>query len=93
MLVRFKEACRTWSNARSQEAQSVDLANHPPLVVQRSFDRPFYRAFSSMSLQDKRVSVEAPSETPRRQKRVANLPSLSSAGWQTEELPPPPSSK
>ena len=25
LLTRFKEACRIWSNARSQEAQSVDV--------------------------------------------------------------------
>ncbi|KAH0833294.1 putative pH-response regulator [Lanmaoa asiatica] len=82
LLMRFKDACRVWSNARNQEAQS------------------FYHKFSSMSIQESDVveqaSVEGPptpSETTRRQKRVANLPSLSSAEWQTEELPPPPSSK
>ncbi|KAG9315304.1 putative pH-response regulator protein [Chiua virens] len=80
LLSRFKEACRIWSNARSQEAQS------------------FCHKFSSLSIQEEtstaeQVNVEEPtSETPRRQKRVANLPSLTSAEWQTEELPPPPPS-
>ncbi|KAF8553948.1 BRO1-domain-containing protein [Imleria badia] len=82
ILTRFKEACRIWSNTRSQEAQS------------------FYRKFSSMSIQETTVVEQAsvqepptPSQTPRRPKRVANLPSLTSAEWQAEELPPPPSSK
>ncbi|KAN0092781.1 BRO1-like domain containing protein [Tylopilus felleus] len=80
ILARFKEACRMWSNARSQEAQA------------------FYRTFSSMSIQESSVEhtsaqePRVPSETPRAQRRVANLPSLSSAEWQTEKLPPPPSS-
>ncbi|KAF9223431.1 BRO1-domain-containing protein [Gyrodon lividus] len=82
ILARFKEACRVWSNARSQEAQL------------------FYRRFSSLSIQDTSVIEQRdvarppiPSEPPNRQKRAANLPSLSSVEWEAEELPPPPSTK
>ncbi|KAF9237666.1 BRO1-like domain-containing protein [Melanogaster broomeanus] len=80
LLARFKEACRLWSNARSHEAHS------------------FYRRLSSLSIQDTSVDEQRdvddppiPSDPPRSQKRIAKLPSLSSADWETEELPPPPS--
>ncbi|KAF8442365.1 BRO1-like domain-containing protein [Boletus edulis BED1] len=79
ILTRFKEACRIWSHARSQEAQYVDLSSmsiqEPSVIEQASVEEPL-----------------TPTEVPRRQKQVANLPSLNSAEWQTEELPPPPPS-
>ncbi|KIJ62786.1 hypothetical protein HYDPIDRAFT_182503 [Hydnomerulius pinastri MD-312] len=79
ILARFKEACRQWSSARSQEAQSL------------------YRSFSSLSIQEtdpvNRGGLEHRPELPEppsRQKQTASLPSLESADWETEELPPPP---
>ncbi|KAH7884708.1 BRO1-like domain-containing protein [Phlebopus sp. FC_14] len=79
ILARFKEACRLWSNARSQEAQSL------------------YRSFSSMTIQDDvpvgpqgSAKPPTPTEPPQSHKKTANLPSLTSEEWESEELPPPP---
>ncbi|KAF8842107.1 BRO1-domain-containing protein [Paxillus ammoniavirescens] len=80
ILARFKEACRLWSNTRSQEAQSLyrrfsSLSLQDTSVVeQEGLDHP-----------------PSPSGPPRHQKRAANLPSLTSGEWEAEELPPPPS--
>ncbi|KAG8213026.1 putative pH-response regulator protein [Butyriboletus roseoflavus] len=70
ILTRFKEACWIWSNTRSQEAHSPRCLYKRRGVVEQA------------SVEEPPV----PSETPRRQKRIANLPSLSSAEWQREEL-------
>ncbi|KAH7927929.1 pH-response regulator [Leucogyrophana mollusca] len=82
ILTQFKEACKLWSHARSQEARSLS------------------RSLSAMSIQDgtpQSQGSESRSSGPptssresKPRKVVANLPSLTSAEWEVDDLPQGP---
>ncbi|KAI6038820.1 BRO1-like domain-containing protein [Pisolithus marmoratus] len=77
ILSRFKEACKLWSNQRSQEAhQPKQRANLP------SLSSPEWEA-------QEPPQPRGAALTPSRPKKKANLPSLSSPEWKTEGLVPP----
>ncbi|KAI6025189.1 BRO1-like domain-containing protein [Pisolithus microcarpus] len=80
ILSRFKEACKLWSNQRSQEAQSfyqsfksLSIQERPRLPSQKSPNEP--------------AKASAP-EQPSPQRRKANIPPLSSTEWEQQEFPP-----
>ncbi|KAI6115655.1 BRO1-like domain-containing protein [Pisolithus croceorrhizus] len=80
ILSRFKEACKLWSNQRSQEAQSfyqsfksLSIQEGPRLPSQRSPDEP---------------AETSTAEQPSPQRHKANIPPLSSAEWEPQDFPP-----
>ncbi|KAF7986480.1 hypothetical protein HWV62_31277 [Athelia sp. TMB] len=88
ILAQFKEACKAWSIQRSRELGSSST--------------PLSRSLQTMSLgaqvpdEDDAPAKPAapipPAETPVRSKPKSSqhLPSLNSAEWESEDLPPPP---
>ncbi|KAH7913212.1 BRO1-like domain-containing protein [Hygrophoropsis aurantiaca] len=77
ILTQFKEACKLWSHARSQEARSLA------------------RSLSALSIEENsQQSAGSKNDLPRATKArkvVANLPSLTSAEWEVDDLAPAPS--
>lgn len=81
ILLRFKEACRLWSNRRSQEAQSLyqlfqslSIQEEPKPPEQESPDKP--------------AETSVPEHPSPPQRHKANIPSLSSTEWEPQEFPP-----
>lgn len=80
ILSRFKEACKLWSNQRSQEAQSfyqsfksLSIQEGPRFPSQKSPDEP---------------AETSTAEQPSPQRHKANIPPLSSAEWEPQDFPP-----
>ncbi|KAG6329314.1 hypothetical protein ID866_9775, partial [Astraeus odoratus] len=80
ILSRFKEACRLWSNQRSQEAQSL-CRSLGSLSIHDA------RCADQINLD--RHAEPAKLEQPSPRKHKANLPSLSSEEWEPQELSSP----
>ncbi|KAJ8593344.1 BRO1-domain-containing protein [Rhizopogon salebrosus TDB-379] len=80
ILTNFKEACKIWSSARSQEAR----------LLHRSMASLSIRDDASDESHETPAASTATSLRTGARTRTAGIPTLSSADWEAEELAPPP---
>jgi len=87
ILSQLKEACKIWSNTRNQELHLLSHSLQPTSLNEKASESQADHA-ATHSL----TAMPAPVRHQQKPTRahISGLPSLHSAEWETEDLPPPP---